>query len=191
MHDRRSLGAFSWYHSSVLSINTQPSVPAFITYAYLRCTNYIHLYDEICICFHKPCTHTLKSLICTGACVVKQQYERCAQETTPRFALRFKTVKFILILMTCQTYRTKYTFVTQQLVADIALHWYPRQWKPCSDWTVLELAIGLQRHCAIMHNLTHWGRGKNGRHFADDILKCIFLNENVWIPIEISLKFVP
>ena len=32
---------------------------------------------------------------------------------------------------------------------------------------------------------------RNGRHFADDILKCIFLNENVWIPIEISLKFVP
>ena len=32
---------------------------------------------------------------------------------------------------------------------------------------------------------------QNGRHFADDILKCIFLNENVWIPMEISLKFVP
>ena len=32
---------------------------------------------------------------------------------------------------------------------------------------------------------------QNGRHFADDILKCIFLNENVWIPIEISLNFVP
>ena len=30
-----------------------------------------------------------------------------------------------------------------------------------------------------------------GRHFVDDIWKCIFLNENVWIPIEISLKFVP
>ena len=29
------------------------------------------------------------------------------------------------------------------------------------------------------------------RHFADDIFKCIFLNENVWIPIKISLKFVP
>ena len=38
--------------------------------------------------------------------------------------------------------------------------------------------------------LTHWGRD-NGRHFADDIFKCIFLNENVWIPIKISLKFVP
>ena len=32
---------------------------------------------------------------------------------------------------------------------------------------------------------------QNGRHFADDILKCISLNENVWIPIEISLKFIP
>ena len=32
---------------------------------------------------------------------------------------------------------------------------------------------------------------QNGRHFADDILKCILLNENVWIPFEISLKFVP
>ena len=31
---------------------------------------------------------------------------------------------------------------------------------------------------------------QNGRHFADDIFKCIFLNENVWIPITISLKFV-
>ena len=34
--------------------------------------------------------------------------------------------------------------------------------------------------------LTHWGRGK-----MDAILKCIFLNENAWIPIEIWLKFVP
>ena len=31
---------------------------------------------------------------------------------------------------------------------------------------------------------------QNGRHFADAIFKCIFLNENVWIPIKISLKFV-
>ena len=32
---------------------------------------------------------------------------------------------------------------------------------------------------------------QNVRNFADDTFKCIFLNENVWIPIEISLKFVP
>ena len=31
---------------------------------------------------------------------------------------------------------------------------------------------------------------QNGRHFADDIFNSIFLNEHIWIPIKISLKFV-
>ena len=32
---------------------------------------------------------------------------------------------------------------------------------------------------------------QTGRHFADDIFKCILLNENVWITIRNSLKFDP
>ena len=32
---------------------------------------------------------------------------------------------------------------------------------------------------------------QNGRHFADDICRCIFVNEKFYILIEISLKFVP
>ena len=32
---------------------------------------------------------------------------------------------------------------------------------------------------------------QNGRRFADDTSKRMFLNENVWISIKISLKFVP
>ena len=32
---------------------------------------------------------------------------------------------------------------------------------------------------------------QNGRHFPDEIFKCMFLFENVWIWIKISLKFVP
>ena len=32
---------------------------------------------------------------------------------------------------------------------------------------------------------------QNGCHFPDDIFKCIFLNDNVWIWIKSSLKFVP
>ena len=32
---------------------------------------------------------------------------------------------------------------------------------------------------------------QGGRHFPDDIFKRIFLNENVWILIKITLKFVP
>ena len=31
---------------------------------------------------------------------------------------------------------------------------------------------------------------QNGRHLADHMFKCIFLNENVWISINISLKVV-
>ena len=33
--------------------------------------------------------------------------------------------------------------------------------------------------------------GRNGRHFADDIFRCIFVNEQLYILIKISLKFVP
>ena len=32
---------------------------------------------------------------------------------------------------------------------------------------------------------------QNGRHFADDVFKCIFLNENVRILLKSSLEFVP
>ena len=38
------------------------------------------------------------------------------------------------------------------------------------------------------NTLRSWG---NGQHFADNIFKCIFFNENAWILIKISLKFVP
>ena len=32
---------------------------------------------------------------------------------------------------------------------------------------------------------------QNGRHFVEDIFKCIFLNEDARISLQISLKFVP
>ena len=43
----------------------------------------------------------------------------------------------------------------------------------------------------VMTKLNTLRLRQNGRHFADDVLKCIFLNENMWISLEISLKFVP
>ena len=36
-----------------------------------------------------------------------------------------------------------------------------------------------------MNWLTHWGRDKMAVTLADDIFKCIFLKENVWISIKI------
>ena len=51
----------------------------------------------------------------------------------------------------------------------------------------------------LTHELKHWHEvrlntlrpRRNEQHFADDNFKRIFFNENVWIPIKISLKFVP
>ena len=40
--------------------------------------------------------------------------------------------------------------------------------------------------CPGANDLTHWGRDKMAA-----IFQCIFVNENVWISIEISLNFVP
>ena len=38
--------------------------------------------------------------------------------------------------------------------------------------------------------ISTWRPRQNGRHFPDDIFKWIFVNENAWISIKISLKFV-
>ena len=43
----------------------------------------------------------------------------------------------------------------------------------------------------LKFQLTHWGRDIIGHLFPDDIIKWIFLIENVWISIELSLKLVP
>ena len=43
----------------------------------------------------------------------------------------------------------------------------------------------------LVTRINSLGPRQNRCHFADDIFKCIFLIENVWIPIKISLKFVP
>ena len=48
------------------------------------------------------------------------------------------------------------------------------------DWIAIE--------CGCINLL---GPRGNRRYFPDDIFKWIFLNENVWISIKISLKFVP
>ena len=61
-----------------------------------------------------------------------------------------------------------------------------------SAWNITCTAIHLHlctRYQFIVCNSSPPGR--NGRHFADDICKCIFLNENVLLSIKIPLKFIP
>ena len=55
-------------------------------------------------------------------------------------------------------------------------------------WSTFALCCGSN----MAHKMFNTLRPRqNGRHFADDIFKCISLNENIWIELKISLKFVP
>ena len=65
--------------------------------------------------------------------------------------------------------------------------WYHLvKWPKLEGWHCINLSSCQQNY------ITNTLRPReNDRHFADDNLKCIFLNENVWISIKISLKFVP
>ena len=87
------------------------------------------------------------------------------------------------------------------------------QWvKPCDVWfmqlstcKVVSETTSTNLHICVVHECSfyefHCDRSfsflntlrprRNRRHFADDIFKCILLNENVLISIKISLKFIP
>ena len=57
----------------------------------------------------------------------------------------------------------------------------PQYWNGADSWN----AYGRQGPFNSLRSI------QNGRHFADDVFKSNFLNENVLISIKISLKFVP
>ena len=102
---------------------------------------------------------------------------------------------------------------------DIIMSWYKTKWPPCCrqqfqvhilEWKMMYFDSNITKICSQGPNLQatsicsdnglapNWCQAiitlrprQNGRHFADDTFKCIFLNENVRISIKISLKFVP
>ena len=49
----------------------------------------------------------------------------------------------------------------------------------------------LRPFCLGLKALTHWGRDEIDAILKTTFFKCIFLNENVWIALKISLEFVP
>ena len=83
---------------------------------------------------------------------------------------------FILALTWIQLSKSLWLF--RLLTARLQFHWLS---------TIAESALsGAFR--LYLNTLRPW---QNGRHFPDDIFKCIFWNENVWISIKISLDVVP
>ena len=67
---------------------------------------------------------------------------------------------------------------------------------PISVWQNIHISLCLCVDYRPTNTLVHLSFNtlrprQNGRHFPDDIFKLIFLNENLCILIETSLKFVP
>ena len=78
-------------------------------------------------------------------------------------------------------------------------------WRPCVHHRMNSLSVSLYKHFLWWSTLTQiWSLPQQSEviivnaaldataiYFADDIFKHTFFNENVWISIKISLKFVP
>ena len=60
------------------------------------------------------------------------------------------------------------------------------------NWKIVKISAKCWPFClSLNHRCLNTLRPRwNWQHFADDIFKRIFFNENVWISFEISLKFV-
>ena len=58
------------------------------------------------------------------------------------------------------------------------IYWIKWGMSPC--WTII-----------LMPHLNTLRPRQNGWHFTDNTFKCIFLHENIWVSINISLRFVP
>ena len=92
-----------------------------------------------------------------------------------------------------QTFLLK-KYVFENVVWKMAILSRPQCVKHLLKWSNNGLMVSssnleqLSKLIMIMNTLTP---RQNGRHFTDDIIKCIFLNESVWISIKISLKCVP
>ena len=66
-------------------------------------------------------------------------------------------------------------------------------WRHCNVFNVDALDNSVTRRTAAMstvNSINSLWPGQNGRNFADDTFKRFSQNENVWISITISLKFV-
>ena len=82
-----------------------------------------------------------------------------------------------------------YDHLPPEVVIMTTFHQKLSLWQPLK-WLVMTTLASWQLlvfHTWNFNTLWPW---QNGHHFADDIFKCIFLKEIVWISLNISLNFV-
>ena len=88
-------------------------------------------------------------------------------------------------------------FVPKGLYLTILQHWFRKWLSTNRRWAIIWISDGLDYWCiyaSLSLNGLTWERlrlRQHSWHFADNTFKCIFLYDNHYILITISLKFVP
>ena len=105
------------------------------------------------------------------------------------FATLISTLfNFLLFVANIQCIMTKREYLTRAMTITYHFLAYFVRAGMLEIQDAVYIMGGKQRY---MPNISTLRPRQNGRHFPDDIFKYIFLNENMWIFIEILLKFVP
>ena len=80
-------------------------------------------------------------------------------------------------------------FISIEIV--ITTPWVVTTYPPWDNRRYRELTSVVLQSDLIISSLITLRLRQNGHHFANDIFKCIFMNENAWISFGIPLKFLP
>ena len=72
----------------------------------------------------------------------------------------------------------------------VRLHFHFTRQLPADITEAVELILNEQQDLPKIH-VNSSPPCQNGRYFAENIFKCIFMNEKFCISIQISLKFIP
>ena len=86
-----------------------------------------------------------------------------------------------------------------QNITDFDPNWAFPDYRPVAAFksfrfALFSIVVVMHQHCLLLNNtvcLTHLPMDKMAAAFADDIFKCIFMDEKFCISIWISLKYVP
>ena len=112
-------------------------------------------------------------------CIVVYRRKRHEMETLRITAGSLEL--WYLLWTTCWTLQPCWTN------SRLALDWRRRDTSVCNNALQIMRVINSLDHIIVKA----LRRRQNGRHFTDDIFKCILSNKNVWFSIEISPKIVP
>ena len=90
-----------------------------------------------------------------------------------------------------EAFKTNATFVGQNELTSIYLVTIRQSARQTFSLSVYRACVQQSNWVYIGWFLNTLRPRQNGRNFPEDVLKWIFVNENEWILIKISLKFVP